>query len=83
MAILAAFNSPEVEVLGLTSIYGNVPTAMATRNALTLCHLAGRPEVLAGVHSAGGLASWLWHAGTWSAVPDAESRNLTDGMGGQ
>jgi uridine nucleosidase len=48
MAILAAFNSPEVEVLGLTSIYGNVPTAMATRNALTLCHLAGRPEVLAG-----------------------------------
>ena len=51
MAILAAFNSPEVEVLGLTSIYGNVPTAMATRNALTLCQLAGRPEVLA--------AGWL------------------------
>ena len=48
MAILAAFNSPEVEVLGLTSTYGNVPTAMATRNALTRCHLAGRPEVLAG-----------------------------------
>ena len=45
MAILAAFNSPEIEVLGLTSMYGNVPTPMATRNALTLCHLAGRPEV--------------------------------------
>ena len=45
MAILAAFNSPELQVLGLTSIYGNVPTPMATRNALTLCHLAGRPEV--------------------------------------
>jgi inosine-uridine nucleoside N-ribohydrolase len=48
MAILAAFNSPEVEVLGLTSIYGNVPTAMATRNALTLCHLAGRTDVSCG-----------------------------------
>ena len=59
MAILAAFNSPEVEVLGLTSIYGNVPTAMATRNALTLCHLAGRPEVLAG---------WIGHAGTCAAT---------------
>lgn len=45
MAILAAFNSPELQVLGLTSIYGSVPTPMATRNALTLCHLAGRPEV--------------------------------------
>lgn len=45
MAILAAFNSPEIEVLGLTSIYGNVPTPMATRNALTLCHLAGRSNV--------------------------------------
>ncbi|KAL4440556.1 hypothetical protein ABPG75_003557 [Micractinium tetrahymenae] len=45
MAILAAFNSPEVEILGLTSIYGNVPTPMATRNALTLCHLAGRSDV--------------------------------------
>lgn len=45
MAILAAFNSPEIEVLGLTSMYGNVPTTMATRNALTLCQLAGRPEV--------------------------------------
>ncbi|PSC71961.1 putative uridine nucleosidase 2 [Micractinium conductrix] len=45
MAILAAFNSPEVEIVGLTSIYGNVPTSMATRNAITLCALAGRVDV--------------------------------------
>jgi uridine nucleosidase len=45
MAILAAFNSPEVEVIGLTSIFGNVPTAMATRNALVLAELAGRADV--------------------------------------
>lgn len=45
MAILAAFNSPDIQVLGLTSMYGNVPTPMATRNALTLCALAGRTDV--------------------------------------
>lgn len=45
MAILAAFNSPEVEVIGLTTIYGNVPTRKATANALFLTELAGRPDV--------------------------------------
>lgn len=45
MAILSAFNSEEVEVLGLTTIYGNVPTEMATRNAILLKNRAGRPDV--------------------------------------
>ncbi|KAK9815788.1 hypothetical protein WJX72_009484 [[Myrmecia] bisecta] len=46
MAILAAFNSPkEVEVIGLTTIFGNVQTATATGNALVLRELAGRPQV--------------------------------------
>ena len=45
MAILAAFNSPEVEVIGLTTIFGNVPTRMATRNAILLRELAGRGDV--------------------------------------
>lgn len=40
MAILAAFNWPEVEVLGLTTLFGNVPTDMATDNALILRDLA-------------------------------------------
>lgn len=57
MAILAAFNSPEIEVLGLTSMYGNVPTTMATRNALTLCQLAGRPEVRWGGRTDGCVAA--------------------------
>ncbi|KAE8661018.1 putative uridine nucleosidase 2 [Hibiscus syriacus] len=38
MAIFLALRSPEVEVIGLTTIYGNVYTALATRNAL---HLTG------------------------------------------
>ena len=45
MAILAAFTTDEVEVIGLTTIYGNVPTTMATRNALFLTELADRSDV--------------------------------------
>ena len=36
MAILLAFQSPEVEIIGLTTIFGNVPTTLATQNALHL-----------------------------------------------
>ncbi|OEL14257.1 putative uridine nucleosidase 2 [Dichanthelium oligosanthes] len=36
MAILVALRSPELQVLGLTTTFGNVHTAVATRNALHL-----------------------------------------------
>ncbi|XP_042521238.1 uridine nucleosidase 1-like [Macadamia integrifolia] len=45
MAILMAFQTPEVEILGLTTIFGNVSTEGATRNALLLCEIAGHPEI--------------------------------------
>ncbi|KAI3985085.1 hypothetical protein MKX01_027171 [Papaver californicum] len=45
MAILMAFQTPELDILGLTTIFGNVTTKDATRNALILCETAGRPEV--------------------------------------
>jgi len=45
MAILFAFLSPEVEVVGLTTIFGNVYTPQATQNALRLAEFAGRPDV--------------------------------------
>lgn len=45
MAILMAFQTPGSEVLGLTTIFGNVTTKDATRNALLLCEIAGRPDV--------------------------------------
>ncbi|CAA6660692.1 unnamed protein product [Spirodela intermedia] len=44
MAILMAFQSPELEILGLTTIFGNVHTDVATRNALLLCEMAGHPD---------------------------------------
>ncbi|GAB4453973.1 MAG: nucleoside hydrolase [Anaerolineae bacterium] len=45
MAILFAFKSPELEVVGLTTIFGNVTTAQATENGLRLVEFAGCPQV--------------------------------------
>lgn len=36
MAILAAFNCEDIEIIGITSLFGNVPVHMATENALIL-----------------------------------------------
>ena len=41
LAVLFAFASPELEVVGLTSIFGNVETPLATANSLRLLDIAG------------------------------------------
>ena len=45
VAILLALASPEIEVLGITTVAGNVPLALTSRNALKICEVAGRPDV--------------------------------------
>ncbi|XP_062090151.1 probable uridine nucleosidase 2 [Humulus lupulus] len=45
MAIFVALRCPEIEVVGLTTIYGNVYTTLATRNALHLLEIAGRSDI--------------------------------------
>ncbi|XP_010522248.1 PREDICTED: probable uridine nucleosidase 2 [Tarenaya hassleriana] len=45
MAIFVALKSPEVDVIGLTTIYGNVYTTLATRNALHLLEVADRTDI--------------------------------------
>ncbi|WDE07572.1 nucleoside hydrolase [Thalassomonas viridans] len=40
MAIMLAFNAPSLDVLGLTTTFGNVPVSLATSNALKLVELA-------------------------------------------
>lgn len=42
MAIFFAFQSPDLDVLGLTTVFGNVPVEMAACNALALCELADK-----------------------------------------
>ena len=45
VAILLALASPEIEVLGLTCVAGNVPLALTVKNARKICELAGRPDI--------------------------------------
>ncbi|MGO4836298.1 nucleoside hydrolase, partial [Rhizobiaceae sp. 2RAB30] len=44
VAILLALASPEVEVLGITAVAGNVPLALTEKNARKICELAGKPQ---------------------------------------
>ena len=45
MAIFFALCSPELDVIGLTTIFGNVHTELATANALRLLEIAGRQDI--------------------------------------
>ncbi|MCP4247848.1 MAG: nucleoside hydrolase, partial [bacterium] len=46
VGILLALASPdELDVLGITTVAGNVPLDLTTSNALAMAELAGRPEV--------------------------------------
>ena len=44
-AILFALGSPELEVVALTTVGGNVPLALTSRNAQQIVELAGRADV--------------------------------------
>lgn len=45
VGILLALASPEVEVLALTTVAGNVPLDLTSRNARIVCEIAGRPDI--------------------------------------
>jgi purine nucleosidase len=45
MAILLALGSPELDILGITAVGGNVPLALTEKNARKICELAGRPDI--------------------------------------
>ncbi|CUH40910.1 Pyrimidine-specific ribonucleoside hydrolase RihA [Jannaschia seosinensis] len=45
VGILLALASPELEVLGITAVAGNVPLDLTASNALKVCELAGRSDV--------------------------------------
>ena len=45
IAILLALGSPEIDLLGITTIGGNHSLEKVTFNARAVCELAGRPEV--------------------------------------
>ncbi len=45
MALLLALSSPEIEIVGLTTVFGNTHVDATTRNALNLLNFAGRPDI--------------------------------------
>lgn len=45
VAILLALASPELEVLGITTVAGNVPLSLTAENARKVCELAGRTDI--------------------------------------
>jgi purine nucleosidase len=45
VAILLALASPQLEVLALTVVAGNVPLALTAKNARMICELAGRTDI--------------------------------------
>ena len=44
LAILLALASEEFEVIGITTVAGNVPLPLTEKNARKICELAGKPE---------------------------------------
>jgi purine nucleosidase len=44
VAILLALASPELEILGITAVAGNVPLHFTEKNALKICELAGKTD---------------------------------------
>src|SRR5262245_10161149 len=44
VAIMLALGSPELDILGITAVAGNVPLRLTEKNARKICELAGRPE---------------------------------------
>ena len=56
VAILLALASPELEVLAITAVAGNVPLDLTTLNARKVCELAGRADLPVHPGCAGPLA---------------------------
>ena len=44
VAILLALASPELDILGITAVAGNVPLKLTEKNARKICELAGKPQ---------------------------------------
>ncbi len=54
-ALMLAFASPELEVLGVTAVAGNIPLALTVRNARMIADLSGRTDVRVFAGAAGPL----------------------------
>lgn len=74
IALMLALGSPELDVLALTSVSGNVPLNYTTQNALNLLHIMGRNDIPVG---RGAATPFLT-----PATDSAADVHGQDGMGG-
>jgi pyrimidine-specific ribonucleoside hydrolase len=74
MAILLALASPELELVAVTTVAGNLPLETTTRNALRVLALAGREDVPVAAGAARPLVIPRWR--------DAAVVHGADGLGG-
>ena len=56
LAILFALASPELDVIGITTVFGNADVAATTRNAFAILDAAGRPDIPVAAGAAAPLA---------------------------
>jgi len=75
MAIFFALKSPELDVIGLTTIFGNAHTELTAINALRLLEIAGRTDIPVASGANNRLAGIFEHP--------AEYVHGTDGQGNQ
>ena len=71
MALLLALRSPEIEVIGLTTVFGNSTVDVTTRNALNLLALAGRKDIPVARGAGCPLVMPLGGTGEWVHGDDA------------
>ncbi len=45
VALLLTLRSPEMEVVGIATVFGNAPVAVTTANAPRVLEVAGRPDI--------------------------------------
>ena len=74
VAILVACASPDLELLGVTTVGGNAGIATTTRNARAILALAGRPDIP--------VAAGAGRALVRAATRNAESVHGANGLGG-
>lgn len=74
IALMLAVASPEIDLLGVTTVAGNSSLANTTRNARRLLHLVGRDDIPVGVGASGPLVA--------AGGRTAELVHGDDGLGG-
>ncbi len=74
IALLLAFASPEIEILGITAVAGNIPLGLTGANARRICEIGGRTDLKVFAGCGGPLL--------YPAREGAESFHGADGLGG-